>query len=79
MGRNKVPKLSWHPPAELGEWAREEAARRGGRGALSHLLTEALDAYRAFDVDAAECSCSCSTCSGCLGVNAAGDDGPCYP
>jgi len=46
MGRNKVPKLSWHPPAELGEWARAEAARRGRRGALSALLTDALTVYR---------------------------------
>jgi len=46
MGRNKVPQLSWHPPAELGEWARAEAARRGHRGALSAMLTDALRLYR---------------------------------
>ena len=46
MGRNKVPKLSWHPPAELGEWARAEAARRGRRVALSAMLTDALRLYR---------------------------------
>jgi len=46
-GRNKTPLLGWHPPAELAAWARAEAERRGGRGALTALLTEALAAYRA--------------------------------
>jgi hypothetical protein len=42
--RHKTPGLSWHPPGELGAWARAEAQRRGVR--LSALLTEALTAYR---------------------------------
>ena len=42
--RHKAPGLSWHPPGELGAWARTEAQRRGVR--LSALLTEALTAYR---------------------------------
>ena len=41
-GKNKNPILGWHPPAELSARAREVAERRGGRGALSDLLTEAL-------------------------------------
>jgi hypothetical protein len=45
-GEHKNPTLCWHPPAELSGWARAEAERRGGRGALSDLLTEALTEYR---------------------------------
>jgi len=46
-GKNKTPLLGWHPPAELAAWARAEAERRGGKGALSALLTEALTEKRA--------------------------------
>jgi hypothetical protein len=45
-GKNKNPLLGWHPPSELGEWARAEAKRRGGKGELSKLLTEALSLFR---------------------------------
>lgn len=46
--RNKTPLVGWHPPAELVEWLNGEAAKRGGRGARSAILTEALNllAYR---------------------------------
>lgn len=46
-GVHKNPFLGWNPPAEDSAWAREEAERRGGRGALSTILTEALREYRA--------------------------------
>jgi hypothetical protein len=45
-GKNKHPMLGWHPPAELSAWARDEAERRGGKGELSNLLTEALGERR---------------------------------
>ena len=45
-GTHKTPLLGWHPPAGLAAWARAEAQRRGGRGALSDLLTEALLVYK---------------------------------
>jgi len=44
-GRNRHPLVGWHPPAELADWARAQAAQQGRR--LSDLLTEALDEYRA--------------------------------
>ena len=44
-GRNKHPFLGWHPPTELGAWARAEADRRGV--SLSVILTEALSNLRA--------------------------------
>ena len=37
--------LGWHPPADLGAWARAEAERRGVP--LSVVLTEALEDKRA--------------------------------
>jgi hypothetical protein len=42
--QHKNPTLCWHPPAELGAWARAEAARRGV--ALKVILDEALARYR---------------------------------
>jgi hypothetical protein len=45
-GQNKTPLLGWHPSsAELAEWARAEAKRRGVP--LARILDEALAAYRA--------------------------------
>jgi hypothetical protein len=44
-GKNKHPFLGWHPPTELGVWARAEADRRGV--SLSVILTEALSNLRA--------------------------------
>jgi len=44
-GKNRHPLIGGHVPAELGEWARAEAARRGVP--LVQILTEALEAYRA--------------------------------
>jgi hypothetical protein len=56
--RHKGPLLGWHPPAALSARAREVAERRGGRGALSDLLTEALtrelDRIEKEDSDGAE-------------------------
>lgn len=43
-GRNKNPLLGWHPPAELSDWARAEAKRRGVK--LSQVLNEALEHER---------------------------------
>jgi hypothetical protein len=40
-GRNKNPLLGWHAPAELSDWARAEAKRRGVK--LSQVLNEALE------------------------------------
>jgi len=39
-GKHANPLLGWHPPAELGEWARAEAKRRDAD--LSVILTAAL-------------------------------------
>jgi len=44
-GKNRHPLIGGHVPAELGAWARAEAARRGVP--LVVILTEALEAYRA--------------------------------
>jgi hypothetical protein len=43
--KHRNPTLCWHPPAELGAWARAEAERRGVH--LKVILDEALEAYRA--------------------------------
>jgi hypothetical protein len=43
-GRNRHPLVGWHPPTELADWARTQAAQQGRR--LSDLLTEALEEYR---------------------------------
>jgi hypothetical protein len=42
--KHKSPLLGWHPPAELGAWARAEAKRRDVP--LSVVLSEALADYR---------------------------------
>jgi hypothetical protein len=42
--KHKTPLLGWHPPAELGVWARAEAERRDVP--LKEILNEALAAYR---------------------------------
>lgn len=44
--RNKTPLVGWHPPAELADWLYRESEQRGGRGARSAILTEALRDYR---------------------------------
>ena len=44
-GKHANPLVGWHPPTELGAWARAEAARRGV--SLSVILTEALSNLRA--------------------------------
>jgi hypothetical protein len=44
-GVHKNPTLCWHPPAELSEQARKLAEKRGGKGALSDMLTAALAEY----------------------------------
>jgi hypothetical protein len=43
-GANKHPLLGWHCPAELANWARAEAERRGIP--LAQVLTEALAEHR---------------------------------
>ena len=48
-GKNKHPFLGWHPPTELGAWARAEADRRGVF--LSVILTEALSNLRAVSAE----------------------------
>jgi hypothetical protein len=43
-GKNRYPTVGWHPPAELADWVRAEAKRRGV--SLSDILNEALADYR---------------------------------
>ena len=50
-GKHANPLLGWHPPADLGAWARAEASRRGV--SLSVILTEALAGLRAQSQDPA--------------------------
>lgn len=42
--KHKTPMLGWHPPAELSEWVKAEAERRGVPYRV--LLDEALADYR---------------------------------
>lgn len=42
--QHATPMLGWHPPAELGAWARAEAERRAVP--LKVVLDEALTLYR---------------------------------
>jgi hypothetical protein len=44
-GKNRYPTVGWHPPAELADWVRAEAKRRGV--SLSDILNEALTEKRA--------------------------------
>jgi hypothetical protein len=41
--QHKTPLLGWHPPAELSEWVRREAAERGI--SIADLLSEMVRAY----------------------------------
>jgi len=42
--KHKHPYIGWNPPAELSQWARAEAERRGVP--LSQVLNEALEHER---------------------------------